>query len=183
MDEKIIATYCLCDDLLKAMHQRAAPQCKMSDAEVMTTALTAALFFRGTLESARMMLKQHGYIPQMLSKSHFSRRLHRLKETFLLLFNLLGDMWKQLNNTAIYVIDSLPIAVCDNIRIPRAKLYVTHAHHGLDKPRSPCALGAKAAFAPQDTRAHRAVKLSERVAPPAGLQNRACHFRGTRLLS
>ena len=53
MDEKIIATYCLCDDLLKAMHQRADPQCKMSDAEVMTTALTAALFFRGTLESAR----------------------------------------------------------------------------------------------------------------------------------
>jgi hypothetical protein len=35
----------------------------MSDAEVMTTALTAALFFRGTLESARVMLKQHGYIP------------------------------------------------------------------------------------------------------------------------
>jgi hypothetical protein len=61
----------------------------MSDAEVMTTALTAALFFRGTLESVRMMLKQHGYIPQMLSKSHFIRRLHRLKETFLLLFNWL----------------------------------------------------------------------------------------------
>jgi hypothetical protein len=89
MDEKIIATYGLCDDLLKAMHQRADPQCKMSDAEVMTTALTAALFFRGTLESVRMMLKQHGYIPQMLSKSHFSRRLHRLKETFLLLFKRL----------------------------------------------------------------------------------------------
>jgi hypothetical protein len=66
MDEKIIATYCLCDDLLQAMDHRADPQCKMSDAEVMT----AALFFRGTLESARMMLKQHGYIPQMLSKSH-----------------------------------------------------------------------------------------------------------------
>ena len=30
MDEKIIATYGLCDDLLKAMHQRADPQCKMS---------------------------------------------------------------------------------------------------------------------------------------------------------
>ena len=26
------------------------------------------------------------------------------------------------------------------------------------------------------------VKLSERVTPPAGLQNRACHFRNTRLL-
>ena len=89
MDETIIATYCLYDDLLQAMHHRPDPQCKRSDAEVMTTALTAALFFRGTRESARMMLKQHGYIPQMLSKRHFIRRLHRLKETFILLFNLL----------------------------------------------------------------------------------------------
>ena len=101
MDETIIATYCLCDDLLQARHHRADPQCKMSDAEVMTTALPAALFFRGTLESARMMLKSHGYIPQMLSKSHFSRRLHRLQETFRLLFNLLGDVWKKLNYEAI----------------------------------------------------------------------------------
>ena len=26
MDEKIMATYCLCDDLLKAMHHREDPQ-------------------------------------------------------------------------------------------------------------------------------------------------------------
>jgi hypothetical protein len=122
MDETMIATYCLCDDLLKALPHRTDPQCQMSDAEVMTTALTAAIFFRGTLESARVMLKQHGSIPQMLSKSHFSRRLHRLKETFLLLFPLLGAVWKKLNAEAIDIIDSLPIAACDNIRIPRAKL-------------------------------------------------------------
>ena len=130
MDEKIIATYCRCDDLLKAMHHRTDPQCKMSDAEVMTTALIAALFFRGTLESARLMLKEYGYIPQMLSKSHFIRRLHRLKETFILLFNLLGSIWKKLNAEAIYVIDSLPIAVCDNIRISRAKLYPEERFRG-----------------------------------------------------
>jgi hypothetical protein len=60
----------------------------MNDAEVMTAALTAALFFRGNHESARWMLKQHAYIPHMLDKSRFSRRLHRLKELFVLLFNL-----------------------------------------------------------------------------------------------
>jgi hypothetical protein len=38
MDEQIIATYCLCDDLLKAIHHREDPQCQMNDAEVMTTA-------------------------------------------------------------------------------------------------------------------------------------------------
>jgi hypothetical protein len=72
MDEKIIATYCLC----------------VSDAEVLTTALTAALFFRGNLESARWMLKQHDYMPRMLRKSRFSRRLHRLKVPLILLFKL-----------------------------------------------------------------------------------------------
>jgi hypothetical protein len=42
MDEKIIATYCLCDDLLHALHHQEDPQCQMSDAEVLTTAFTAA---------------------------------------------------------------------------------------------------------------------------------------------
>src|SRR4029434_7690380 len=121
MDETIIETYCLCDDLLKAMHHQEALQCQMTDAEGMTTALTAALFFRGNHESARAKLKQHGYMPHMLGQSRFSRRLHHLKEIFVLLFNLLGQIWKTLNTDAIYVIDSLPIAVCDNIRIRRAK--------------------------------------------------------------
>jgi hypothetical protein len=106
MDETIIATYCLCDDLLKAIRHREALQCQMNDAEVMTTALTAALFFRGNYESARAMLKQHGYIPHILGKSRFSRRLHRLKDLFVLLCNLLGQTWKTLNTDAIYVIDS-----------------------------------------------------------------------------
>jgi Transposase DDE domain len=130
MDETIIATYCLCDDLLKAIHHQEDPQCQMHDAEVMTTAFTAALFFRGNHESARVMLKQHGYMSHMLSKSRFSRRLHRLQEIFVLFFNLLGQTWKTLNTAAIYVIDSLPIAVCDNIRIRRAKLYAEEKYRG-----------------------------------------------------
>jgi hypothetical protein len=130
MDEKIIATYCLCDDLLQAMQHREDPQCQMSDAEVMTTALVAALFFRGNHESARAMLKQHGYIPQMLSKSRFSRRLHRIQEIFVTLFDLLGQTWKTLNKDSIYIIDSVPIAVCDNIRIRRAKIYSDEKYRG-----------------------------------------------------
>jgi hypothetical protein len=123
MDDKIIATFCLCDDLLKAIHHQEERQCQMNDAEIMTTAFVASLFFRGNHESARAMLQQHGYIPRMLSKSRFSRRLHRLKDIFVILFDLLGQTWKTLNTASIYVIDSLPIAVCDNIRIRRSKIY------------------------------------------------------------
>ena len=123
MDDKIIATFCLCDDLLKAIHHQEDHQCQMNDAEIMTTAFIAALFFRGNHESARAMLQQHGYIPHMVSKSRFSRRLHRIKEIFIRFFNMFSQTWKTLNTDAIYVIDSIPIAVCDNIRIRRSKIY------------------------------------------------------------
>jgi len=123
MDDKVIATFCLCDDLLKAMHHQENHQCQMNDAEILTTAFTAALFFRGNHESARAMLKQHGYIPYMLSKSRFNRRLHRIKEIFIVVFDLLAQTWKTLNAEAVYMIDSIPIAVCDNIRIRRSKIY------------------------------------------------------------
>ena len=130
MDEKIITTYCLCDDLLHAMHHQEDPQCQMRDAEVLTPALTAACFFRGNLESARWMLKQHDYMPQMLSKSRLNRRLHRLKATLIIVFKLLAHIWKSLNSDSIYVIDSLPIAVCDNIRIKHSRLYTDEQFRG-----------------------------------------------------
>jgi hypothetical protein len=130
MDDKIIATFCLCDDLLKAMHHREDRQCQMNDAEIMTTAFVASLFFRGNHESARAMLHQHGYIPHMVSKSRFSRRLHHIKDLFIVLFDLLSQTWKTLNTDAIYVIDSIPIAVCDNIRIRRSKIYSNEDFRG-----------------------------------------------------
>jgi hypothetical protein len=130
MDDKIIAIFCLCDDLLKAMHHQENRQGQMNDAEIMTTAFIAALFFRGNQESARTMLKQHGYIPHMVSKSRFSRRLHRIKEIFMSFFDLLAQIWKTLNTDAIYAIDSIPIAVCDNIRIRRSKIYSTEDFRG-----------------------------------------------------
>jgi hypothetical protein len=80
MDDKIIATCCLCDDLLKAIHHQEVCQCRMNDAEIMTTALIASLCFRGNHESVRTILKQYDYIPHMLRKNRLSRRLHRIKE-------------------------------------------------------------------------------------------------------
>ncbi len=75
MDDTIVAIYCLCDDLLKALRHRDDPQSRMSDAEVMTTALVAARFFGGSHEHARALLGTPRYVPHMLSKSRFSRRL------------------------------------------------------------------------------------------------------------
>jgi hypothetical protein len=60
----------------------------------MTTAIIAALLTVGIFEKARRLLQAEGYIPKMLSKSRFNRRLHRNANLFLTLFNLLGETWK-----------------------------------------------------------------------------------------
>ncbi len=130
MDDRIIAIYCLCDDCLRALHHQDDPQCAMSDAEVLTTAIVAAVFFRGNLESARAYLRDAHWIPQMLSKSRFNRRLHRVREFLLTLIGLLGETWKTLNLESVYSLDTFPIPVCDNYRIPRAKIYRDPAYRG-----------------------------------------------------
>jgi hypothetical protein len=130
MDEQIVAIYTLCSDLLIGLHHYEDPQCVMSDAEVMTTALVAAIYFKGNYAAASLLLKDRRYIPKMLSKSQFSRRLHRVKGRFLQLFGLLAEHWKELNCDTIYAIDSFPIAVCDNYRIQRCKIYQEPYYRG-----------------------------------------------------
>lgn len=130
MDTQIIVVFCLVDDMLKALHHPQDPQCQMTDAEVMTTAIVAMLYFKGNFALASRFMAEYGYIPHMLSKSRFNRRLHRVAALFLTLFLRLGETWKHLSERSIYIMDSYPIAVCDNYRIPRAKIYQGEAWRG-----------------------------------------------------
>ena len=130
MDEQILITYCLSADLLIALQHPEDPQCRVSDAEVLTIALTGALYFGGNFERARVLLHQPRYVPRMLSRSRFNRRLHRLTPVFLTLFGELAQVWKHLNTEMVYVLDSFPIAACDNYRIPRNRLYGQEAYRG-----------------------------------------------------
>ena len=123
MDDQIVAIYCLCDDVLKALDHAEDPQRQRSDAEVMTTAVVAALHGSGNWERARELLSQDRYIPTILGKSRFNRRLHAIGELFRTVFQVLGEVFKHLNTTSTYVIDSFPIAGCDNRRIPRVRRY------------------------------------------------------------
>lgn len=110
MDTQIIVVFCLCDDMLKSLHHREDGQRQMSDAEVMTTAIVAMLYFKGNFALASCYMYEQGYIPNMLSRSRFNRRLHGIAELF--------------------VIDSYPIMVCDNYRIQRSKIYQGEAFRG-----------------------------------------------------
>jgi hypothetical protein len=120
--DKIIGIYCLVDDLLKGIGHLEDSRIKISDSEVITTAIVSALYFGGHLDNGRNMMKMTGMIPQMLDKSRFCRRLHRLEALLCSLFFQVGHQLKTIAGASDYAIDSFPVAVCDNIRISRCKL-------------------------------------------------------------
>jgi hypothetical protein len=109
MDEKILAVYGLSADILNAIGHAEDPQPQMSDAEVITTGLVAMWCFRANFEAARTLLSMPRYMPHRLSRSRVNRRLHRLTDRFVMLFDLLGCTWKQRNAESTYVIDSFPV--------------------------------------------------------------------------
>lgn len=130
METQITIVYCICADTLSAMNHREDPQCQVSDAEVMTIGIVAALYFGGNYTLARAMLKEQGYIPGMIGKSRFSRRLHRVKHHLLTVFNVLAEIFKAETEEDVYIVDTYPIAACDNIRISRCKLYACEDYRG-----------------------------------------------------
>lgn len=129
-EDKIIALYCMVDDLLKEMRHYEDQKVKVSDSEVITTAFVSVLYFGGHLDNARHFMKLKGYVPAMLSKSRFCRRLHRLADFMLALLFHLGKKLKDMAGAATYRLDSFPVQVCDNIRIPRCKILRDEAFRG-----------------------------------------------------
>ncbi len=131
MDDTITTIYCLCDEFLKAINHKDDSQVRLTTAEVMTVPLVAATFFGANIDKTRRFLHEYGYMPTMISKGRFNHRLHAIEPTLWRgLFSLLAEAFKLNNLHQTYVVDSLPIAVCDNIRIRRCRLYPLKEHGG-----------------------------------------------------
>jgi len=61
-------------------------------------------------------------MPRMLSRSRLNRRLHAVAELAYTLFHQLGAALKEMSTSTKYLLDSFPVAACDNIRIKRARI-------------------------------------------------------------
>lgn len=129
MEDFTIAIYCFLDDYLKISYPKEDAKQKMSNAEILTTAIIAARYFAGNYVKARWYMKQvqGSKVPD---KSNFNRHLHRLSNVLTNIFFSLGQSIKKLNTESQYIIDSFPVAVCKNIRIKRCKLLKNKAYRG-----------------------------------------------------
>jgi hypothetical protein len=122
MYHSTIAIYCFTDDLLKSINHRQDLRQLVSDSQVITTAIVAALNFGGNFEKANLVLFELGWFSHRLSRSRFSRRLSSLKDLLHRLFHYVGRHFKDLNLMSQYRLDSFPVPICDNIRISRCRL-------------------------------------------------------------
>ncbi len=130
MIDHTVALYCIVDDLLKAVGHRDDRRREMSDAEVVTAALVAAFNFGGNVERSRSFLRESGLMPRMLSRSRLNRRLHRVAGLVNSLFHQLGLVLKEASVSTRYLLDSFPVAVCDNMRISRCRLVADQEFRG-----------------------------------------------------
>ena len=121
-EDKIISIFCLVDDLLKEIGHKEDSRRKVSDSEIITTAIVSALYFGGHQDNARGFMKMTKLSPAMLDKSSFCRRLHNLEGLICSLFFQIGQYLKDISGARDYIIDSFPVAVCDNIRIANCKI-------------------------------------------------------------
>ena len=80
---------------------------------------------------------------KMLDKSRFCRRLHSLEGLLFSLFFQLGQYLKDISGASDYVIDSFPVAVCDNIRIKRCKILKGEKWRGKQTSMRPIFLWSK----------------------------------------
>jgi len=104
------------------MNHQEDTRTKVFDSQVLTIAVVAAKFFYGNHQSALSYLESHKIFKDTLDKSRFNRRLHRLSTLVFDISFHLGKAFKELNTSAVYIIDSFPVAICHNIRISRCRI-------------------------------------------------------------
>lgn len=120
--DKIISIFCLIDDLFIGIGHQEDKRRSVSDSEIALTAIVSAVYFGGNQYQAIHFIKSHDYVPKMLDKSRFNRRLHKIGRLLYDLFDQVGGYLKMVTSELHYIVDSFPVAVCDNIRILKSKI-------------------------------------------------------------
>lgn len=120
--DKIISIFCLIDDILQGINHVEDVRRQVSDSEIILTAIVSSTSFYGNHSSAIKFMKQYGFIPNMLDKSRFNRRLHKIGKLLYELFEIVSSHYKDLCCELHYIIDSFRVAVCNNMRIANCKI-------------------------------------------------------------
>jgi IS5 family transposase len=116
--EVIVTAYVVIDDVMRALGHRGHPAAHLSDAEVLTVAVVAALYFQNHHARALQVLYGMRYLTTTLSASRFNRRLHALGDWLRRLLEALGAAFA---TGEAFLLDSRPLPVCRRVRARRCR--------------------------------------------------------------
>ena len=74
--------------------------------------IASALFFGRHHQHAISFVKGVDF-PQMISRSHFCRRVHKISNLIVEISLALGNILKDITAELQYIMDSFPVAACD----------------------------------------------------------------------
>lgn len=143
LQDKVIGIYCLVDDILKGIRHIEHKERKVSDSEIISTALVSALYFKGNQFHAINYMRTHKMVPAMIGKSGFNKRLHKVASLLMWMFLHIGRLFKYVCAELEYIIDSFPLKVCHNIRISRSKVLKGEQWRGFNASKREYFYGVK----------------------------------------
>ncbi len=119
----ILITFCIIDDVIKAMGMQGDKQQEMSNSEVLTVACIAHQYFGANYQATLSFLKSSGQslFRRVLSKSRFTRRLHIFLDFLPQILSILSEIKRKISLRSRYFIGSFPVYACENIRIRRPR--------------------------------------------------------------
>lgn len=140
MEAEAIVAYVICDDTIKFLGIKEDKQSQMSMAEIMTTAIVSASQYYGNLEKTHRALKSARYIPNMLSKSQFNRRLLGIDKS---IWDAVLERLSKYNVSTEFIVDSFPVPACKLARRSRNKIYQGKEYIGYCAAKQEFYLGIK----------------------------------------
>jgi hypothetical protein len=127
---RVIAAYCIIEDIWKLIGHKEDKQTKAEAPQVLSIWVIACMEYGGNyrkaLEYAHDM-KLFSYVPL---ESCFNKRLHRLSDYLPLLLPAFRTLWPNLEHAKHYALDTFPMPVCENIRANRSKLAPEKTYRG-----------------------------------------------------
>lgn len=134
MEQEIITVYCLIDDLLKGLNIQDNKKVKMSNAEVITIAYFTMKLFAGNYAKAYKTIVTNDLF-NLIKYEGFIKRINKLSLVIDKIFNTLGKIFTNLNETQIYSIDSFPVEVCRIEREKQCKLLMENKFKGFNSTK------------------------------------------------
>jgi hypothetical protein len=121
MEQKIIAIYCLIDEMCKGLNVKNDIRAKITNAEILTMAYLAVSDFNGNYRKAHLYLNPSKlFFP--IDYSRFIRRINELHNVVETLFGYLSQLFASIHPSQIYAIDSFPVELCQLQRESQCQL-------------------------------------------------------------